>query len=297
MFAQAVAPRPTNGQNDRKHFRLPVNAHVDITVPSAPVPLPATLVDLSEGGCRIACKSMLLRGGAVRFDLKIDGKAPVALTGKVMTIDYKQGNKMFHYGVQFDKLRPAVNDAVYQFIVAQQRRGIQAQQHAADVARPSAPALRSVPERSAYRVAKRFPLRYSIAGLRGTNAAFALDAGVGGMRIAFETKQQADRELDLRITLPSDVLEVLTRRESSREGSMFGRTVQITEKKARPFAEMQIQAKILPGVQEVSGRFVHSVVFVRASTLVQEELQRYVHAAQLTDLKKQRNTASGTRLL
>jgi hypothetical protein len=242
---------------------------------------------------------MLLRDSDIKFDLKRDGKSPVTLSGKVMSIDYKQGNKMFHYGVKFNKLRPADNDAVYQFIVEQQRRGIAAKKQENEPQRPAAaPALRAVAERSAYRVEKMFALRYGVIGIRGSNAAIALDTGIGGMRIAFESKQNPNRELDLKLTLPSEVLDVLTRRETSRDGSIFGRTVQVIEKKARPFAEMQVQAKLLPDAREVNGRFIYSVVFVRPSAFVQEELQRYVHAAQLTALQKQRNAnGGGTRLL
>lgn len=300
MFAAvATTPRQPQAQNDRKHFRLPVNVAIDITVPSAPVQLPATLGDLSEGGCRVLCKSMLLRDSDIKFDLKRDGKAPVTLSGKVMSIDYKQGNKMFHYGVKFNTLRPAQSDAVYQYIVEQQRRGIAAKKQEAQSQAPAAKTpLRSVSERSAYRVEKMFPIRYSVIGMRGTNTAVALDTSIGGMRVAFDSKQNPDRELDLKLTLPNQVLDVLTRREHSREGSIFGRTVQVIEKKARQFSEMQVHAKLLPDAREVNGRFIYSVTFVRPSAFVQEELQRYVHAAQLTALQKQRNAnGGGTRLL
>ena len=300
MFAPAEAPRSPNAQNDRKHFRLALNLPIDITVPSAPVALPATLGDLSEGGCRIVSKSMLLRDSDLAFDLKREGKPPVKLAGKVMSVDYKQGNKLFHYGVRFSRLRTADSDAVYQYIVEQQRRAIKTND---SEQRPSAPgraALRSVPERGAYRVEKMFPLRYSVTGLRGSSPAIAVDLSVGGMRIAFDRKQQIDRELDLFFTLPADVLDVLTRHESSRDASIFGRTVQTLEKKARPFGEMQLHAKLLPAMTEVNGRYIYSVIFVRPSTFVQDEVQRYVHAAQLTELHKQRGraaTATGTRLL
>lgn len=300
MFAPVEPPRQSGAQNDRKHFRLQVSVPVDIVVPSQPVALPASLGDLSEGGCRLVCKSMLLRDSDVQFDLARDGKPPIKLSGKIMSIDYKQGNKLFHYGVKFGKLRPADSDAIYQFIVEQQRRGIQEKKQDGDAQRVTSngSGLRSVRERTAYRVEKMFQLRYSIVGLRGSNAAVAVDTSVGGMRIAFDRKQQLDRELDLSFTLPNEVLDVLTRREASRGGSIFGRTVQTIEKKARQFAEMQVHAKLLPAMTEINGRFIYSVVFVRASSFVHEELQRYVHAAQLTELQKQRNAnGGGTRLL
>ena len=299
MFAPVTPPRIPDGKNDRKYFRLQVNFPIDITVPSAPVALPAVLGDISEGGCRLVSKSMLMREADIKFELARDGKPPIVLSGKVMSIDFKQGNKMFHYGVKFGKLRAADTDAIYQFIVEQQRRGIQAdkQEAPADRVTKTGTALRSVRERSAYRVEKMFPVRYNIVGLRGSNAAVAVDTSIGGMRIAFDRKQQLERELDLRFSLPNDVLDVLTRREASRDGSIFGRTVQTVEKKARQFTEMQVHAKLLPAMDEVNGRYIYSVVFVRASNFVQEELQRFVHAAQLTELQKQRAAGGGTRLL
>lgn len=297
--AQAQARQPA-AQNDRQFYRLETNFPINIVVPSVAVPVPATLGDISEGGARIASRSMLLRGTDIEFTLAREGKVPLKLRGSIASIDFKQENRMFHYGVKYRNLRPAESDAIYHFIVEQQRRGMQQKHQAAEEAAKTTSngsSLRSVRERAAYRVEKTFGVRFSIVGMRGTNDARALDTSVGGMRISFDRKMQLDRELDLRFTLPSDVLDVLTRREASREGSIFGRTVELKEIKARQFTELQVHARLLPAMQEINGRYVYSVTFVFASNFVAEELQRYVHAAQLTELNKARHGNSGKRLL
>ena len=298
MFGNATAQQqqPQPGQNDRKHYRLQTNYPVDIVVPSVAVPVPATLGDISEGGARIVSRSMLLRGTDMEFSLARAGKPPLTLRGTIASIDFKQENRMFHYGVKYRNLRPADSDGIYQFIVEQQRRSLQQKHQEADT-QPKAPGLRSVRERSAYRVERLFPVRYSVIGLRGSDSATAVDTSIGGMRIAFDRKQQLDRELDLRFTLPADVLDVLTRREASRDASIFGRTVDVEEVKARPFSEMQVHAKLLPHMEEVNGKYLYSVNFVRASNFVAEELQRFVHAAQLTELNKTRHGSTGKRLI
>jgi c-di-GMP-binding flagellar brake protein YcgR len=301
MFGSAEAQaRQPAAQNDRKFYRLQTNFPIDIVVPSVAVPVPATLGDISEGGARIVSKSMLLRGTDIEFTLKREGKAPLKLLGTIASIDFKQENRMFHYGIKYRNLRPADSDSIYQFIVEQQRRGMQQKHNAAEEASKTTSngsALRSVRERAAYRVEKTFPIRFSIVGMRGTNDARALDTSIGGMRISFDRKMQLDRELDLRFTLPSEVLDVLTRREASRDGSIFGRTVELKEIKARRFTELQVHAKVLPAMEEIGGRYIYSITFVRASNFVAEELQRYVHAAQLTELNKARHGDSGKRLL
>ncbi|MFN2528447.1 MAG: PilZ domain-containing protein [Candidatus Baltobacteraceae bacterium] len=284
-------------QNERKYYRLQTNFPIDIVVPSVAVPVPATLGDISEGGARVVSRSMLLRGTEIEFTLPRDGKVPLKLLGTIATIDFKQENRMFHYGVKYRNLRPGDSDSIYHFILEQQRRGLQQKSDESEPQTAQSGALRSVRERSAYRVEKNFPVRYSILGLRGSNDARAIDTSIGGMRIAFDRKMQIDGELDLRFTLPSDVLEVLTRREASRDGSIFGRTVDVKEIKARQFSELQVHAKLLPAMAEVKGRYIYSVTFVRVSNFVAEELQRYVHAAQLTELNKTRHGYSGKRLL
>lgn len=245
MFGSAAGQVTQPAQNDRKYYRLQTNFLIDIVVPSVAVPVPATLGDISEGGARVVSRSMLLRGTDIEFTLARDGKAPLKLLGTIASIDFKQENRMFHYGVKYRNLRPADSDAIYQFIVEQQRRDLQQKNQEQEPQKTTGSGgLRSVRERSAYRVEKNFPVR-----------------------------------------------------QASRDGSIFGRTVEVKEVKARQFTELQVHAKLLPAMEEVSGRYIYSVTFVRASNFVAEELQRYVHAAQLTDLNKTRHGNSGKRLL
>ncbi|MDP9018274.1 MAG: PilZ domain-containing protein [Candidatus Eremiobacteraeota bacterium] len=300
MFGSA-APKANDsaGKNDRKFYRLAVNFPIEVTCPSVAVPVAATLGDISEGGCRIISRSMLLRGGAVQFSLTRENKAPLQLQGVIASVDFRQPSRLFHYGVQFKSLRPSDTDSIYQFIVEQQRRGMQNRGDEAACGQKAvsngAP-LRSVRERAAYRAERTFPVRYTTVGVRGSVDAFAVDVSVGGMRIAFDRKMQLDRELDIRFTLPNDVLGILTKRETSRSASIFGHEMQTKEVKAREFSEIQVHAKLLPAMEQVKGRYLYSVVFVRATAFVSEELQRFVHATQLQELKKQRS-GGGSRII
>lgn len=296
MFATGVSSGKNSEISDRKYFRLPLHYAVDIVVPSVAVPVPSTLADISEGGARIISRSMLMRGTEISFDLERAGKAALTLRGTVASVEYVQAQKEFQYGVQFRALRPADTDSIYQFIVEQQRRGLQAKE-AQTQAHGQPPALRSASQRSAYRVERVFGVRFSVAGMRGIENATVLDTSIGGMRIAFSRALHLDREIELRFTLPADVLDVLTRREASRDQSIFGRTVAVKEVKARGFSELHVRAKVLPQAQEANGKFFYSVSFVRTSTFVSDELQRFVHAAQLTELAKKRQLQNPSRRL
>jgi len=53
--------------SDRNFFRLAVSIPLEIDVVDAPLPVQGTLVDISEGGCKIAAKQMLLKGVELAF--------------------------------------------------------------------------------------------------------------------------------------------------------------------------------------------------------------------------------------
>ncbi|MDQ6930269.1 MAG: PilZ domain-containing protein [Candidatus Eremiobacteraeota bacterium] len=296
MFATGTPSGKSSDVSNRRHFRLQLRYAIDIVVPSVAVPVPSTLADISEGGARVVSKTMLMRGTEISFDLERAGKAAITIHGTVASVEYIQANKEFHYGVKFRALRPADTDSIYQFIVEQQRRGLKTKDEQTRGTHQASP-LRSAAQRSAYRVERMFTVRFSVAGMRGIEHATVLDTSIGGMRIAFSRALHLDREIELRFTLPSDVLDVLTRREASRDKSIFGRTVAMKEVKARVFSELQVRAKVLPQAQEVNGKFFYSVSFVRASTFVSDELQRFVHAAQLTELAKKRQAQDPGRRL
>lgn len=252
-------------QHNRKFFRLPVKIEIEMTVASVAVPIPSTLADISEGGCRIVARAMLKKESAMSFDLPRSGKTPLKLSGVIKAADFKGTTRTFEYRIQFSALRPADRDEVYQYIVEQQRRSAKAAEAAGAPARASQNSG-SVAKRGAYRVQRLFACRYVIAGQRSSSPATVLDVSAGGMRVAFDKPLGLERSVDLKFTLPNDVLAAV--------------------KGARPFTELSSRATVLPGGSVQKGRFLASVSLVHPSPFVTEEIARYVHAAQLIELRR-----------
>lgn len=270
--------------SDRNFFRLAVTIPLEVDVVDAPLPVQGTLVDISEGGCKIAAKQMLLKGVELAFELQRKNKEPLKLRGRICHVDFKAMTKTFDYGIQYLGLRPADADAIYQFVVEEQRRKLQTREGHLEAAKNG----KAKDRQAVLRVERKFPIQYAIFGQRAFTPAVATDVSRGGLRIVLDRQIPDDRTLELRFALPNDVLEVLTTRTHSRDASLFGREITVKEQKARPFEELRMQVKILPGWHEIKGLFHYSVSFVRPKPQMIEEIERFIHAAQLTEIKAKR---------
>lgn len=272
--------------SERNYFRLAVNIPIEVRVVDAPLPVKATLIDISEGGSKIHSKNMLLKDSEFTFEVPRPGKAPLKLTGRIRHVDFKATTRTFDYGVEHLHLRKNDSDEIYQFVLEEQRRKLQVK-NGGDAPHP-ARAGKTADRQNVLRVERKFPVQFVPYGSRTPNPALALDISRGGMRIVVDRVLPEDRTFELRFTLPADVLDVHTRREQSREGSLFGREITVKEVKARPFSETRVQVKILPGWHEVKGAYHYSVAFMRPRPDVLDEIERFLHAAQLTEIQAKR---------
>lgn len=263
------APFRETSEANRKSYRLVSNIPVEIHVENIAVPIPATLGDISEGGCQIVSRVLLVRGSKLQFKLPIEKKAPLALSGVIRSVASNADKKTYLYGVQFEKLRAADQDTIYQFVVDKQRHDLHSRTRATEIA-----AAQSKTGRASFRAQRMFSVRFVVVGLPISSTAVALDLSRGGTRIAFDEQMRDDRLVELRFTLPSDVLSAVKLHAHA---------------KTHEFSELRITAKIIPGAERVKGKFVYRLIFQNPSQAFQDEIDRYVHAAQLTELKKRNN--------
>ena len=138
--------------------------------------------------------------------------------------------------------------------------------------------------RGAYRVSWPFEITFKISGISGTHRAHALDISAGGMRIATDMILRSEWTVELTFTMPAQVLDVLERTEAIPVPELFGSLLLEQKKivKQRPFAPISVEANVVPGVQESRGRYVFGVRFKDPDHVSQEEILRFVHAAQLS---------------
>jgi len=164
----------------RARARLAITLPITVNVSGFPKPVPAVLLDLSEGGCRIGSRSIFLTGSGIAFALPNPGSRPIVLRGTVKHVAPSSRNPgEIEFGVEFAGLTREDAAGLAAFIAAKQREG---------------------PGNA--RVEADFPVRFKIAGMRETFSAVAIDLSANGMRLEMQRQVGDDTKLILRFAVP-----------------------------------------------------------------------------------------------
>ena len=144
-----------------------------------------------------------------------------------------------------------------------------------------------VQKRSSYRANVEFPVRYTVAG-SFKRSAKANDLSAGGLKLIATEELPVGTLLDFYFTLPSVVLDALATEEEAIEASPFKNRVVKKLNKPRPFDEMRVVGKIV-SFSNKQRQLSYGIAFVDIEPFNREEIQRFIHAAQLyaIRLKKQ----------
>ena len=132
-----------------------------------------------------------------------------------------------------------------------------------------------------------FPVKYRRDGRPGATVAEANDLSAGGLKLICNEPFPKDVILTLEFTLPQEVLSVLSN-APVQDPSPFGPRGELRPKPKdprRPFEPMSIKAKVAARLKDSSGRVVLGVQFLDADAFTREEIQRYIHAAQLYKIR------------
>ena len=270
-----MAGQPQSG-NRRLYYRQPMYARIDLRVSGIRVPIPATLIDVSGGGCQIHARTMLKRQQLVDFELPRAGEAALRLNGTIKKVAYAPQDRTFRYSVEFDELAEQSRDELLRFIADEQRRAISSAK--AEIDTPVAPLRKRLVRlqelRSAYRVEVNVPVQYSVGDAMTVHDGTATDVSTGGMRLILDQVLRQEWIVTARFTLPNDALKAFAQLRTSGE-------------RMRPFSEMRLQARPLPGVRQLRGRYVQSLAFLNPDATVTEDIARFVQIAKLIALGRQ----------
>lgn len=259
----------SGAQNRRSFYRQPMYVRVDLRVAGIRIPIPSTLVDISAGGCQLHARTMLQPHVACEFNLPRDAMPPLRIVGILRKVSYTASDRTFRYAVEFEGLNEETREQLARLIVDEQRRAIAITKRGGeDPARATPPRLQEL--RAHRRVEVNIPIRYSVGSHGAVQEAIALDVSTGGLRMLCDQVLRQEWEIVVRFTPPNDVLKTVR----SRSGSQ------------RPFHEIRITAKSLPGVKQTRGRYMHSLVWVHPDPTVTEEIDRFVEAARLLSLRR-----------
>jgi hypothetical protein len=229
---------------------------IDLRVAGQGSAIPATLLDLSEGECRIEARTMLRPHVAVEFDLPRPEEPVLSLAGIIRKGVYLPRDRTFHYAVVFDALDAAQRAELTRFVTEEQRRAVSAKRAApmAELRRPAGPRLQK--RRVHPRVELNAPVRYTIGEVSAAGNATAVDLGCGGIRLISGQVLRQEWNVRITMTLPEHEPGVI-----------------------------RVLCRPLGGVQHSRGRFVQSLAFVDPDPDVTRRIARFIDTARITRLR------------
>ena len=234
---------------------------ISLRVSGVRAPVSATLVDLSGGGGMVAARTALKENSPVEFDLPREGHPHLRLPGKIRKVTFMPGERLFKYAVEFENLDEETREALHRFITLQQRRELAITRRGTEL---TSARLLSREQRAHRRIDVDVPVRISIVDVPGVMEATLTDVSTGGVRILIEHVLRQEWVVTLRFTLPSQVLKA----------------------DAPPFKEIRVNARALPGIKPLRGKYIQSLAWVHPDPVVTAEINRFVQAVHLTALRR-----------
>jgi len=153
--------------------------------------------------------------------------------------------------------------------------------------RPLVRATITETQRQSYRASFEFPVLYAAAGRTGVRTALANDLSSGGLRLIGDEDFPDESTLELRFTLPNDLIKDVHVEKEIVQTTPRGKTKKKIMVPPEPFHEMSVRAKIVIAFFNPRRRkFAHGVQFVEIDERTQEEIQRFIHVWQIRQLRE-----------
>jgi PilZ domain len=254
---------------------------VVMSVRRLPAPVYGTLMDVNTLGARVRSLVLMERGTEVEFDIAISGNGPLTVNGRVESRRNAAAGARFEYHVSFAAMAEPQIDALARAVRDMERR--------AAASRSIQRALDQIPttdthRRGSYRALSTFSANFRREGDAWAEGKIG-DISATGIRMNCEQLISIGTMLDMRITLPSNVLDVypeetavldLTQGTPRRIGRADMR---------RPFEEMALRGRVVTRFQPARDREVYGVAFIEIDGYQREEIARFTHAMQLSKLR------------
>jgi len=254
---------------------------VVMSVRRLPAPVYGTLMDINAQGARVRSLVLMERGTEVEFDLSLAGSAPITISGRVEGRRNAASGARFEYQFSFDSMAEAQIDALVRAVRELERR--------AAASRSIQKSLDDLPttdrnRRGSYRALTAFAARFRREGDKWSEGRVG-DISATGVRMNCEELIAIGTMLDLRVTLPSSVLDIYP------EETAVIDTTQAAPRRIgradmrRPFEEMALRGRVVTRFQPVRERECYGVAFIEIDGYQREEIARYTHAVQLSKIR------------
>lgn len=254
---------------------------VVMSVRRLPAPVYGTLMDINAHGARVRSLVLMERGTEVEFDLSLANGAPIAVGGRVEGRRNAASGARFEYHLSFDSMPEAQIDALVRSVRELERR--------AAASRSIQKSLDELPttdmnRRGSYRALVAFSARFRREGDKWSEGKVG-DISATGIRMNCEELVAIGTMLDLRVTLPSSVLDIYPE-----ETAVIDTTQAVPRRigradMRRPFEEMALRGRVVTRFQPVRDRECYGVAFIEIDGYQREEIARYTHAIQLSKIR------------
>ncbi|HZZ01038.1 MAG TPA: PilZ domain-containing protein [Candidatus Baltobacteraceae bacterium] len=268
--------------NQRRSYRQSIELPIAVSVRGLPAPVYGTLINISETGCRLRSLILLDRNRIIEFELNRPGSGGLKLRGRVLSRATPQSDAGYEYGVAFEEIEAGQRELLGREIAEMQRRAASARVAARESAKYVADGGKQ--RRTSVRTVFSVPVRYRPVN-RSASVGEASDISAGGLRLMCPDSLAIGSDLEIRFTLPSNVLNVYPTPEGRLEITPFGqRRVHVPDNR-RPFVEMAIRGRILARYEAQQGRECYGVAFTDIDGYQREEIARFTHAVQLARIR------------
>jgi len=263
-------------EKQRQAFRLEVNEDIVITLEGIGRSMGATLVDLSEGGCRLRTR-LCIPLAQLQFKWK-GPKSQIKLWGEMVGIRITE-QKQTEFGVRFEMPQNEKDILVQELHEIQRRMAFKTEptQSGDGVGRA---------KRKAYRAPIRFPISYKLKDGMHEQVAIAADLSIGGVMIITSETIAEGSEVELDFVMPVEAVDLGGEQREVVENTPFGQRKVKKLVPVRPFEPIHCKAKVVKRIGASPEGTAYGTSFFEMPAFTTEEVARFVHAFQLTQLRK-----------
>ncbi len=273
--ATAQRPRPATHAHS---LEMPVV----MTVRRLPAPVYGTLMEITAHSARIRSLVLMERGTEVEFEVSIGG-APITINGRVEARRNAVAGARFEYHLTFEAMPEAQIDMLARSVRELERRAAASRTMQRSI--DALPTTDRREQRGSYRALTAFPMLYRREGDAWAQAKIG-DISATGIRLNSEELIAIGTMLEMKVTLPSSVLDVYPEETQVIDISQGApRRVGGRADMRRPFEEMTLRGRVVTRFQPVREREVYGVAFIEIDGYQREEIARFTHAIQLSKIR------------
>ncbi|HEY1729769.1 MAG TPA: PilZ domain-containing protein [Candidatus Baltobacteraceae bacterium] len=266
-----------DAEKQRTAFRLEVNEDIVITLDGIGRSMGATLVDLSEGGCRVRTR-LCIPYSQLQFKWK-GPKSQIKLYGEMVGIRITE-QKTTEFGVRFEMPQNEKDILVQELHEIQRRMAFKTE--------PTEGGDSGIgrAKRKAYRAPIRFPISYKVKGGMHEQVATAADLSIGGLMLITPDAIPENTEVELDFVMPVEAVDLGGEQREVVENTPFGQRKVKKLVPVRPFEPIHCKAKVVKRIGATAEGTSYGTSFFEMPAFTTEEVARFVHAFQLTQLRK-----------